>query len=73
MKKYALTKNARAAMERFRLKAFRRALRLDKFGPQMEVNVADLSAIAWAAGYFYAKMEYDRLRTTEGSEGEMPE
>ena len=37
--------------------AYVKALRLDKFGPQMETKVADLCHEAWAAGYFYAKQE----------------
>ena len=55
--KLSLTPKAKEAAERFRAKVFVRALRLDKFGPQMETKVADLCHEAWAAGYFYAKQE----------------
>lgn len=55
--KSSLTPNAKKAAERFRAKAFAKALRIDKFGPQMETKVADLCHEAWASGYFYAKQE----------------
>ena len=55
--KSSLTPKAKEAAERFSAKAFAKALRLDKFGPQMETKVADMCREAWAAGYFYAKQE----------------
>lgn len=55
--KSSLTPKAKEAAERFKSKAYVKALRLDKFGPQMETKVADLCHEAWAAGYFYAKQE----------------
>ena len=55
--KSSLTLKAKEAAERFSAKAFVKALRIDKFGPQMETKVADLCHEAWAAGYFYAKQE----------------
>ena len=55
--KLSLTPKAKEAAERFSTKAFAKALRLDKFGPQMETQVADMCREAWAAGYFYAKQE----------------
>ena len=55
--KLSLTPKAKEAAARFSAKVFVRALRLDKFGPQMETKVADLCHEAWAAGYFYAKQE----------------
>ena len=57
--KSSLTPKAKEAAERFSAKAFAKALRLDKFGPQMETKVADMCREAWAAGYFYAKQEKD--------------
>lgn len=55
--KSSLTPKAKEAAKQFSAKAFTKALRLDKFGPQMETKVADLCHEAWAAGYFYAKQE----------------
>ena len=55
--KSSLTPKAKEAAERFSAKAFAKALRLDKFGPQIETQIADLCREAWAAGYFYAKQE----------------
>lgn len=55
--KSSLTPKAKEAAKQFSAKAFAKALRLDKFGPQMETKVADLCHEAWAAGYFYAKQE----------------
>jgi hypothetical protein len=63
--KSSLTPKAKEAADRHSVKAFGKALRLNKFGPQMETKVANLCHEAWAAGYFYAKQEknltnYDR-------------
>ena len=55
--KSSLTPKAKEAAKQFSAKAFAKALRIDKFGPQMETQVADLCHEAWAAGYFYAKQE----------------
>ena len=55
--KASLTPQAKEAAERFKVKSFSKALRLDKFGPQIETKIADLCHEAWAAGYFYAKQE----------------
>ena len=55
--KLSMTPMAKEAADRHSVKAFGKALRLNKFGPQMETKVADMCREAWAAGYFYAKQE----------------
>ena len=52
-----MTPKAKEAADRHSVKAFGKALRLNKFGPQIETQIADLCREAWAAGYFYAKQE----------------
>ncbi len=61
--KASLTPEAKEAAERFSLKAFVKALRLDKFDPQLETKIADFCHEAWAAGYFYAKREKEQTTT----------
>ncbi len=58
--KSSLTPKAKEVAERFESKAFVKALRLDKFGPQIDVKIADLCHEAWVAGYFYAKREKEQ-------------
>ena len=58
--KSSMTPKAKEAAKRFATKAFVKALRIDKFEPQMETKVADLCHEAWAAGYFYAKQEKEQ-------------
>jgi hypothetical protein len=55
--KLSMTPKSKEAAEGFKSKAFAKALRLDKFDPQIETQIADLCHEAWAAGYFYAKHE----------------
>ena len=58
--KSSMTPKAKEAADRHSVKAFGKALRLNKFGPQIETQIADLCREAWAAGYFYAKQEKNR-------------
>ena len=55
--KLSLTPKAKEAAKRFRVKAFAKALRLDKSEPWIDTDIARLCYKAWAAGYFYAKQE----------------
>ena len=57
--KLSMTPKAKEAADRHSVKAFGKALRLNKFGPQIETQIADLCREAWAAGYFYAKQELE--------------
>ena len=61
--KLSMTPKAKEAADRHSAKAFGKALRLNKFGPQIETQIADLCREAWAAGYFYAKQEMNDERT----------
>ena len=56
--KASMTPRAKAAMEQFKSKAFKKALELnfDSWGYKPG-RVSDLCHEAWAAGYFYAKQE----------------
>ena len=57
----SLSPSAKAAAEKYRAKAFSKAMNICKFNnPQQDMQVAGLCRDSWIAGYFYAKQEENR-------------